>query len=229
MLAATLSPDHLDEVMDSDTWVTQFKYDGDRVLIEVTDGRINVLNRQGENKIRNVGRAQLLPFTALRRGRWVFDGEVVGRTLVLFDLAFASGLRTWVTESDPFIARYQALQVIADLLVIPVPDRIAGSPVVLAPVASSPEAKTLMLADAVLQQREGLIARRGAGTYEQGRRSTGLLKHKLVKDADVVISGLHATKESATLSVHDDHGTLVEVGSASTIGKGVCPLARCGW
>lgn len=226
MLAATLSPDHLDEVMDSDTWVTQFKYDGDRVLIEVTDGRIKVLNRQGENKIRNVGRAQLLPFTALRRGRWVFDGEVVGRTLVLFDLAFASGLRTWVTESDPFIARYQALQVIADLLVIPVPDRIAGSPVVLAPVASSPEAKTLMLADAVLQQREGLIARRGAGTYEQGRRSTGLLKHKLVKDADVVISGLHATKESATLSVHDDHGTLVEVGSASTIGKGSLSLGE---
>lgn len=223
MLAATLSHDDLDDVMDSDTWVTQFKYDGDRVLIEVTDGRIRVLNRQGESKTRNVGHAQLLPFTALHRGRWVFDGEVVGRTLVLFDLAFASGSQTWVRDSDPFTARYRALQVIADTLAIPIADRLAESPVVLAPVATSAEAKTRMLADAVLQQREGFIARRASGPYDQGRRSTGLLKHKLVKDVDVVISGLHATKESASLSVHDDRGTLVEIGSASTLGKGaVC-------
>lgn len=223
MLAATLSQDSLDGIMNSAAWVTQFKYDGDRVLIEVGNGSIRVLNRQGESKTRNVGHAHLLPFTALHRGRWVFDGEVVGRTLVLFDLVSASASRTWVKGENSFTSRYSALQVIAEALAIPAADNLTESPVVLAPVCSSSETKTQMLADAVVQQREGIIARRADGVYEQGRRSSSLLKHKLVKDVDVVISDLHATKESATLSVHDDAGRLVEVGSASTLGKGaVC-------
>ena len=68
--------------------------------------------------------------------------------------------------------------------------------------------------------REGLILRHTDGPYESGRRSTTLVKHKLIKDADVIITALHDTKQSATLSVHALDGSLLEVGSASTIGKG---------
>lgn len=227
MLAAELLAEDLAAVVGSDDWITQFKYDGDRVLVEVTDGRIRVLNRQGEAKIRNVGHAQLLPFTALHRGRWVFDGEVVGRTLVLFDLVFASGPVTdWITDRDPFATRYRVLRDIAGVLGIPPAEQNSSAPVVLAPVALDQESKAQMLADAVLHQREGLIARRSAGAYEQGRRSKDLLKHKLIKDVDIVITGLHATKESATLAVHDERGNLVEVGSASTLGKGSVSLGE---
>lgn len=221
MLAAVLPADDVSRVLDSEDWVTQFKYDGDRVVVEAVEGRIRVLNRQGEVKTRNVGRAQLLPFTALHRGRWVFDGEVVGRTLVLFDLVSASSdALAWVTEDDPFTTRYLALSVIAELLGVPTAAQDTSAPVVVAPVAFGPGSKARMLTDAVVEQREGVIARRRSGVYEQGRRSMDLLKHKFIKDVDVVVSGLHATKESATLSVYDEHGSLIEVGSASTIGKG---------
>ena len=225
MLAAVLSSNDIAAVMESDHWVTQFKYDGDRVLIEVTDGQIRVLNRQGEAKTRNVGHANLLPFTSLHHGHFVFDGEIVDRTLVLFDLVFASSrLLTWVTDQHPFHVRYRALRAIAELLCIQEPGANDSAPVLLAPVAADRESKTKMLDDSVFYQREGIIVRRRTGVYEQGRRSMDLLKHKLIKDVDVVITGLHATKESAVLSVHDDRGNLVEVGAASTIGKGSVSL-----
>ncbi|MET3959943.1 YD repeat-containing protein [Rhodococcus sp. OAS809] len=224
MLVAVLPVNDIDAVMNSDNWVTQFKYDGDRVLVEVTDGEIRVLNRQGEMKTRNVGRTQLLPFTALHRGRWVFDGEIVGRTLVLFDLvSAASDAHTWVTDNDPFTVRHDALQIIAGVLGVEEAGQVTAGSVVFAPVASGKEAKAQMLAEIVMESREGLIARQSAGLYEQGRRSLDVLKHKLIKDVDVVVTALHPTKESATVSVYDDLGTLVEVGAVSVLGKGpVC-------
>jgi predicted DNA-binding WGR domain protein len=222
MLASVVSAEVIGAAMQDEDWVAQFKYDGDRVVIEVTDGDIRVLNRQGQEKVRNVGRAHLLPFSALNTGRWVFDGEVVGRTLVLYDLAAATdGASTWVNERTPFSIRYTALSAIVEILGIPeVASASADAPVVLAPVASTNTTKDQFLATAVAEQREGIILRHLDGLYEHGRRSTTLVKHKLIKDADVIITSLHGTKSSATLAVHDTNGALVEVGSVSTIGKG---------
>lgn len=226
MLASVLPSDDLSSILSSPDWVAQFKYDGDRVLISVDEGWIRVFNRQGEPKVRNVGRAQLLPFTALQHGRWLFDGEIVGRTLVLFDLVSVSKSADWVTEDLPFVVRYQALEVIAKVMGIPAASQDPGAPVVLAPIASTPVAKAEMLSDAVMDQREGLILRRRAGRYQQGRRSADLLKHKLIKDVDVTITSQHETKESVSFSVYDEAGDLIEVGSASTIGKGSVSLGE---
>jgi ATP-dependent DNA ligase len=203
-------------------WVAQFKYDGDRVVIEVTDGAIRVLNRQGEEKTRNISHGHLLPFSALHSGRWVFDGEVVGRTLVLYDMATATdGKTTWAQERSPFAVRYCVLTRIAKLLGIPeVATAAHDASVVLAPTAHGTLAKERFLATAITEQREGIILRHIKGAYESGRRSSTLIKHKLIKDADVIITSLHDTKQSATLAVHDVDGALIEVGAASTIGKG---------
>lgn len=221
MLAAVPTPDELKSAMRDTSWVAQYKYDGDRVVIEVADGQIRVLNRQGEAKTKNVGATQLSPFTALHSGRWVFDGEVVGRTLVLFDLVTATnGVHTWVEDKTRFVSRYTVLTTIATILGIP-DASISGAPVVIAPVSTSLEEKLDFLTNAISDKREGIILRDLFGPYEQGRRSTHLIKHKLIKDADVIVTALHATKDSATLSVHGPDGNLVEVGAASTIGKGV--------
>lgn len=222
MLASVQDQTTVDDAMQDHSWLAQFKYDGDRVVIEVSDGQIRVLNRQGQEKTRNVGAAHLRPFTALDEGRWVFDGEVVGRTLVLFDLIMASdGTSTWSQESDPFLRRYRVLELIAGVLdIMDAEIAPADAPVVLAPVATDNETKLDYLAQAVRDQREGIILRHTDGPYESGRRSTTLVKHKLIKDADVIVTALHDTKQSATLSVHALDGSLLEVGSASTIGKG---------
>lgn len=221
MLASVQPPGVVAAAMTSPDWVAQFKYDGDRVVVEVDAGAIRVLNRQGQAKTRNVGSAQLEPFSALHSGRWVFDGEVVGRTLVLFDLAGATdGHRTWVRDTTPFTDRYSALVATSVALGI---DVAGSSPiraaVVVAPLAHGDD-KATMLTTAVDERREGIILRHRDGRYEPGRRSMRLVKHKLVKDADLVVTALHSSKDSATLSAYDSNGALIEVGSASTIGKG---------
>lgn len=222
MLASTQPDTTVEAAMHDTDWVAQFKYDGDRVVIEIINGEIRVLNRQGAEKVKNVGRAHLRPFTALHAGRWVFDGEVVGRTLVLFDLAAATdGVTAWVNERSPFAVRYWRLRDLCGILgILDVATASDGASVVLAPTAGTTAEKKDFLTTAATEQREGIILRHVKGGYESGRRSTPLIKHKLVKDADVVVKALHETKQSVTLAVHDDNGTLVELGAASTIGKG---------
>lgn len=222
MLASIQPAEQIGAAMDDATWFAQYKYDGDRVVIEVNNGEIRVLNRQGEEKTKNIGSAHLLPLSALHSGRWVFDGEVVGRTLVLFDVAAAADNKNaWVREHSPFFERYSALKFISTVLGIPLstlakPD----DAVVLAPIATSQEEKVQFLTTAIAEQREGIILRHKLGPYEHGRRSTTLIKHKLIKDADVIVINLHDTKQSTTLAVHGSEGTLIEIGAASTIGKG---------
>jgi len=222
MLASIQPSETVDALMSDPAWVAQYKYDGDRVVIEVKDGDITVLNRHGEAKIRNVGPAHLLPFGALHSGRWVFDGEVVGRTLVLFDLlAATNGQTTWTREKTTFQIRYQILCLVAEVLGI-AESAIAAddAAVVLAPVALSTVEKALFLETAIAERREGIILRHLDGAYESGRRSTTVIKHKLIRDADVIITGIHAIKQSAMLSVFDKNSDLIEIGAASTIGKG---------
>lgn len=225
MLAAVATAEEINDAMEDPRWVAQYKYDGDRVVIEITDGEIRVLNRQGEAKIRNVGAAHLQPFTALHKGSWIFDGEIVGRTLVIFDLIAANdGRNAWVCDAYSFALRYKTLSVIAKALGIPTASSTETAAVVLAPISQSLEEKFDFLATAIAEQREGIILRHLHSPYQQGRRSTTLLKHKLIKDADVVVTALHTTKDSATLSVHQSDGTLIEVGAASTIGKGAVSI-----
>lgn len=218
MLAATFTPAEVATALTDSDWCAQLKYDGDRVVIEVNDGVVTALNRQGQTKTRNVGVAHTTPFTALGTGRWVFDGEVVGRTLVLFDMVVATdGARTFCDEDTAFVNRYDVLEVVTELL------ELDPEAVVIAPLADhvgSPDTKADLLAEAVAGKREGIMLRYRKGTYESGRRSTYLVKHKLIRDADVIVTALHSKKQSATLSVHDTDGNLVKVGQASTIGKG---------
>lgn len=215
-MLASVQPEHVvnDAMVDED-FVAQLKYDGDRVVVEVTDGQVTLLNRAGQAKVSNVGTAHSTPFTALGSGRWVFDGEVVGRTLVLFDMLTATdGTTTFVNEYAGFEQRHQALSIIAGQL------DLDPQAVIVAPVADGAEAKADLLARAVSGKREGIMLRHRQGPYEPGRRSMYLVKHKLIKDADVIVTSLHRFKQSATLSVYDADGILVEVGAASTIGKG---------
>lgn len=222
MLASVQPESVVTSAMADPNWVAQYKYDGDRVVIEVTNGEIRVLNRQGQEKTKNVGHSHLHPFTALYTGRWIFDGEVVGRTLVIFDLIFASDwVSTWVDEQTSFRDRYTALGLIATALDINFSTHAAPeAAVVLAPRAINTEEKFDFLTTAIKEQREGIILRHNDAPYESGRRSTTLIKHKLIKDADVIVTALHATKDSATLSVYGPNDQLIEVGAASTIGKG---------
>lgn len=219
MLASTVDAAREAALLQGTHMLAQLKYDGDRVVIEVVDGVVRVLNRQGAAKVKNVGASHTDPFTALGRGRWVFDGEVVGRTLVLFDMAMATdGATTWVGADTGFERRYEVLCQIADMLNLHGEEAITIAPVY--DDLRAPGVKADLLAATRADGREGIILRAREGRYEQARRCADVVKVKNIKDADVVITALHASKDSATLAVMDAQGKMVEVGAASTIGKG---------
>jgi hypothetical protein len=153
----------------------------------------------------------LAPFRALTAGRCVFDGEIVGRTLWLFDLAAAA---EQVAADTPFRLRHAALVAVVGALA-PDPDAVG-----VVGIATGPQAKRTLLADAEAGRKEGVMFRAADAPYTVGR-SSALLRHKLVKTLDaVVVETGRGGKQTAVLGVHDHDGTLVRIGNVTTIGKG---------
>ena len=210
MLARIAAPGDVDRMLDSGDWVCQRKIDGERVAIEVVDGVVVAYNRDGNTKAK-ISRDHLAVFTVFTEGRWVFDGEVVGRSLHLFDLVACPGR---VSDHDPFVDRYAALQIIVDELALD-PEFVA-----IVPTATTPAEKRAMLQAVVDEQREGLMFRAVTGTYQLGGRSPDLLKLKFVNEADCVVIERVPGKQSVRCGVHDHAGALVDVGPVTIIGKG---------
>jgi len=211
MLARVVTLTTVDRLMEDGMWVAQPKLDGERVLIEVVDGTVSVLNRAGQPKAKNVSEAMLAPFRALTEGRWVFDGEIIGRTVHLFDMAAAG---RFVTERSGFTTRHANLVTIVDALMDP-----SDPAVRVLTYSEDSDAKRDLLAHAEID-KEGVIFRHITSPYEPGNRSEGLLKWKFLKevDAEVVQVG-KGGKANAVLAVYDHDGEQVIIGQVSTIGR----------
>jgi predicted DNA-binding WGR domain protein len=211
----------IDRMLDNAQWHTQVKLDGDRVMIEIVDGQVSALNRSGQPKVKNVGAAMLEPFRHLTEGRWVFDGEVVDRTLWLFDMP-AAGL--FHDEQEPFSARYAAL--CAVLAVLPHDD----AAIQLVATAEKTSEKRSMFTDSFDAGKEGVIFRDVDAHYESGKRSPVLVKHKFLNEADCFVTAVGAKgKESVELGVFDAQDIERVVGNASTIGKTPTPKLGDVW
>jgi predicted DNA-binding WGR domain protein len=212
MLAETIDPTQVEHMINSKQWVAQQKCDGDRLMIEVVDGQVSVLNRAGQAKTRNVGEDMVAPFRALTEGRWVFDGEVVGSKVWLFDMPASSHH----DETAPNDERYRALSATLEAM------GLAGSEHIgLIPTATSPEAKRALIESQREAGREGVIFRNRNAPYDSARRSYDLQKLKFLHEADVVVSRVNVGgKQNAELSVFDTHGNPQVVGYVTTIGKG---------
>lgn len=184
--------------------------DGDRMMIRVTDGTVEVLNRHGQPKTTNITAGVVATFSPLKTGTWCFDGEMVGQRLHLFDLAHADG---YVDANSTFDRRHAALEAAVGALDSP---HVA----VLGHTGGDAAAKRGLLDQVKAEKGEGIILRRADAPYRHGNRGHGLLKHKFVNEADVYVKSVDPSKESVTLAVRDASGKERIVGKASTIGKG---------
>lgn len=211
MLAETGSK--IEPLIRSNAWAMQVKLDGERALIQVDDGQITVFNRQGQPKQRNVGHDMLEAFAHLTEGYYLFDGEIVGRDLWLFDMPAADGFHD---ETAAFGMRYKRLKMIVGFF----PQRSCMNLRVVE-TATTEEAKRQMLADAEADSREGVMLREMARSeYVYARRSRDLLKFKFVKAVDAVVTRVgRGGKQNAVLALVGDQ-EFIEIGQASTIGKG---------
>lgn len=212
MLADTMVKSDLEKHLTTDSWIAQRKLDGERFIIEVDEGRVAVYNRQGQPKVANLTPDLLVPFQNLSASYWVFDGELVGRCLSLFDMPAAGG---FLSHNATFAERYEVL---ADTLIgMGLAD---SKEITLLSNHVGTEAKRLLLKQSMEDQREGIMFRKVSSRYQFGGRSKELLKHKFVKEADVFVTRVNVkNKENAEFAVYRDADPVV-VGQASTIGKG---------
>lgn len=216
MVERHFGPDRADLgfLIASGSYVAQPKLDGDRMMV-VIDGGVAILNRQGQPKTTNITAGVYATFATFATfadapGRWVFDGEMVGTTLHLFDLAEAG---EWVGETTPFETRQAVLAVVVEAL--------RSDAVELVPTTFvESAAKQAMFDEIAASGGEGVIFRHVHAAYSYGRRGAGLIKHKFVHEADCYVAARHPSKSSVTLAVRDADGNEVICGQASTIGKG---------
>lgn len=216
MLAESANIADLPKYVNDDNWWSQIKADGHRFLIEIIDGKVSVLNRSGMPKTTGVSPVILRCFDPFDAGHWVFDGELVGSRLLIFDLPIAGAL---VGPNSTFEQRYRALQLLFNEWQ-PEPTRVE-----LLPCAKTPDEKLALAHTAQHEQREGVMLRHRSGVYAPGRRSSFLLKVKFVKEADCIISdvgtGGHDNVSLTLLDPKREYSRtgIVNVGSASAIGK----------
>lgn len=223
MLAESIALDQLPEYVRNPEWVAQFKADGHRLLITVEEGAVTALGRNGQAKVSGLSHKLLGQFEAFDKGFWVFDGELIGSQLILFDIVHAG---QYVDPKTPFGERYKVLETLYRDVWQPDP-KVIG----LLPVARTPDEKLKLVRQAENEQREGVMLRHVNGTYRSGARSSHLLKCKFTKEADCIVSALgvdgHDNVELALLDPAGDR--VVRVGRASAIGKRPKPQVGDVW
>lgn len=209
MLAEEVPAERLPRYVENDDWWMQQKLDGQRLLVSLDDGDVTLLNRNGAPKVTNVPPNLVRVFRDISRGRWVFDGEVIGSTFHVFDLPVALDA---VDTSVPYHLRHRALEGVLDTWE-------PGSVVQIVATARTTDEKARLVAKVRASGGEGLILRRHDHVYAEGRRTLDLLKAKFVKTADCVITRTGVDgKENAELAMFED-GALLTVGKCSLIGK----------
>lgn len=189
-------------------WVIEQKFDGARAILVLQDGRIEWLSGSGKP----------LKFAAARQHCEAIEQEVLARFGKLSqrnpqarlaldgELMIDSGLfRVFdlpVLEDEPYEFRRKHLRRYFE-------DFPAEGESHLVPVRQeSTESGKRALWQSICEQGvEGAVAKRQDGLYEQGKRVKHQVKLKLVKTADVIVTGITnwtKTTGSAELSVTID-------------------------
>lgn len=190
--------------LDPAEWAFELKWDGVRALATVRDGRVTLRSRNGNDLTAQYPELQELAQRAGVDG--VYDGEIValddrGRPsfqllqnrmgltkarevdaaraatpvrLLLFDVLEADGHEL---TRHGYTARRQALATVVDPGgVIEVPDAVAGD-------------FATALAESARRGLEGVVAKKRAAKYAEGRRSEAWLKVKHHATQEVVVGG----------------------------------------
>lgn len=195
-------------------WWMQQKYDGVRLLVEVTEQGWSAYNRRGEQSSLSGDPRLDRAFSSLRvDGTVVFDGEFVGDWFVVFDF-LAPGI---VEPEHPFETRFSVLESYLD-----------APGVVVAKTAKTTDEKEAMFQGLLERGAEGVIFRDRLAPYYQGYHPrAGVLRWKFTKTIDcVVLERTPDGKDSVTLGLLDLRDEAIiwhNVGKASTVGKSVEP------
>lgn len=210
-LAEDINPSDLPRYCADENWVFQQKVDGHRRLIEVEYilGGLVITphNKTGDptdlpaNVVKDFGRPE---------GCWVFDGELLGRDLWIFDLVQAgNGVELMLRPEDEYAKRHNVLEQLW-------PRFGFGPSIHLLPTAITQEEKADLAHRLLASDCEGVILRRLDGRYRFGQRGRELLRAKFCQTIHVVVMEVgRKGKASLGVGLYDETGTLVEVGAVT--------------
>lgn len=222
MLATEESPTRLPAYVADPGWALQEKIDGHRALLSIADGTATAYGRDGQvsQHTERLRSPHHLPCYALLRGHVALDGEYVNGVLHVFDLVYRTDPGGTVLPAMGFGERLAGLHSLFEA------GCLSRDLFRLVPTATTHEAKAELALECVRRPAEGVIARRLSAPYYPGTTSTGVVKLKFVKDADLVVIGLrHKGKDNAVLGAYEPGNPVpVPVGRASTNGKDVIAI-----
>ncbi len=204
MLAMVADKDRAEELLSDDNWVTQRKYDGERVTVSLRRSGIQAANRKGEARpLTGPAEAELKKLLALPdfgdERETVVDGELMGDVYVVYDLIT---LRDNDMKKKSFDERYAALE-----------ELLADNLGLLAPTAWTEEEKRDMLSQALREGWEGTMYRHVDADYVTGRTSN-LLKNKLWATCTCRVLTANAQR-SIQVALRDEKGDEVFVGNVT--------------
>lgn len=225
---ATIAPMNFDsaDLADLDLYINDDRYsfeqklDGARCMVRMTDGHEPEFLTRGGRPLNHS--ASAVHFASLRKelndlelpGEWVFDGELLCDTgvLWLFDMAWAPGAGSLC--SVPYAARRKNLDVLLG-------DERVGR-IRVSPQAVGAAAKRDLSDRIYANGGEGVMMKRLDAGYDCNKRVKHSLKAKFVSTADVVIGARNVNgKMNAEFHVFGgtDGRTLIQCGGCSMIGK----------
>lgn len=216
------------QLLSDEKWVAEQKMDGTRVQVRIEAGTVTFWT--GRTALKHTAalqwcpalREQLLMLRSHPGDRIVLDGELMidcGEYRIFDVIEYRNG-QTGVYRVEPgetvWLMRKAALESLWNAKEV----KPAGVRVVR---SYRKEMRKRSLLQTVTEQgSEGVVFKRIDGLYQPGERVDHVLKYKLVKTADVIVTQVNrpdAKHGSATLAVIGDEGEAVPVGKCSLIGK----------
>jgi len=201
--------DLLPKLVKRDTCWFQQKIDGHRVFLTVTDHQVKTFGNDGRPKANQVPEPILAEFRRLPTGSWCFDGELLDRTLWLFDLVAAPS----VAFTEPYALRQAILETFFG--------EWRPRPCVrLVYTARTAREKTALLRLVRDGRGEGVMVKDPDAPYEPGVESSRMVRAKFRSSADVVVTRLHIDdKDNCAFGVYTETGEMIEVGKCHLHGR----------
>lgn len=214
-------------------WIAEQKIDGERVIIQVCNGKIRCTSRNGTYS-RAAHQIGILaePLKALN-GNWIFDGEYLNGNVWLFDLPFAESGKVAISYDmpgkmvSPWHDRRAMLEVVWSRL-------LDGSNIKLLPYAQSTKDKNDLLHWVRDNSGEGVMYKHFRSYYLPGKRTELWIKYKFVKSCDCVVTATMVDgKRRAEIGlVYNDPETgvanIADVGAVKIVPESMCGKLKVG-
>lgn len=215
MLAKAATFAEMEVMLQDERWGAQQKLDGIRcmVYVESGNGKTTVRARSRGNMAVTLPKAIVDEFTKLSIDA-VFDGELVGQRLHLFDLPQLSMAgQTFVQLSSTLRKRHEVLTATFGVW-------LPSPAIQLVPLAVGDQRHALIKAvnDG---DDEGWVFKLLTSTYQPGKRGHYWCKVKRWKTLDAFVRGLDPDGRASVQLGLTDGTHVIPVGSASTRGKGL--------